>query len=157
MSFTEQTDPNAPVTPPPAEAPVIAPKVSGGLAPDVNLPGRKVFLTAPQLSRDSRKDILGGTVSDSGDAATRQRRGFDVTYQGQQLVNKSGAIERGQYDPDKEAVSELSRLSTTDRTDLQNKLASLGLYGKNGRASGGTGFRQHRPFRNARVPKLRKL
>jgi hypothetical protein len=37
MSFTEQTDPNAPVTPPPAEAPVIAPKVSGGLAPDVQL------------------------------------------------------------------------------------------------------------------------
>jgi hypothetical protein len=29
---------------------------------------------------------------------------------------------------------------TTDRTDLQNKLASIGLYGKNGRASGGTGF-----------------
>jgi hypothetical protein len=43
MSFTEQTDPNAPVTPPPAEAPVIAPKVSGGLAPDVNLPVRKLL------------------------------------------------------------------------------------------------------------------
>jgi hypothetical protein len=136
---TETTDPNAPVTPPPAEAPVIAPKVSGGLAPDINLPVRKVFTTAPQLE-SIQKDILGGTVADSGDAATRQRRGFDVAYQGQLLVNKSGAITRGQYDPDKEAVSELSRLSTTDRTDLQNKLASLGLYGKNGRASGGTGF-----------------
>jgi hypothetical protein len=140
MSFTEQTDPNAPVTPPPAEAPVIAPKVSGGLAPDVKLPGRKVFLTAPQLAEIKEEDILGGTVSDSGDAATRQRRGFDVIFQGQKLLNKSGVLERGLYDPDKEAVSELSRLSTTDRTDLQNKLASLGLYGKNGRASGGTGF-----------------
>jgi Rieske Fe-S protein len=78
MSFTEQTDPNAPVTPPPAEAPVIAPKVSGGIAPDVKLPGRKVFLTAPQLAEIKEEDILGGTVSDSGDAATRQRRGFDV-------------------------------------------------------------------------------
>jgi hypothetical protein len=38
MAFTEPIDPNAPVTPPPAQAPVIAPKVSGGLAPDVKLP-----------------------------------------------------------------------------------------------------------------------
>ena len=29
---TETTDPNAPVTPPPAEAPVIAPKASSGIA-----------------------------------------------------------------------------------------------------------------------------
>jgi hypothetical protein len=68
------------------------------------------------------------------------QRNISAGYIGQQLVNKSGAIARGQYDPDSEAVSELSRLSTTDRTDLQNKLASIGLYGKNGRASGGTGF-----------------
>jgi hypothetical protein len=58
MSFTEQTDPNAPVTPPPAEAPVIAPKASGGLAPDVNLPGRSVFLTAPQLAEIQEKIFL---------------------------------------------------------------------------------------------------
>ena len=50
MSFTEQTDPNAPVTPPPAEAPVIAPKVSGGLAPDVQLPVRKVTATQQQFT-----------------------------------------------------------------------------------------------------------
>ena len=140
MSYTEPIDPNEPVTPPPAQAPTIAPKVSGGIAPDVKLPVRKIFTTAPQLAGIEQKDILGGTVADSGDAATRQRQGFDIAYQGQQLVNKSGAITRGQYDPDSEAVSELSRLSTTDRTDLQNKLASIGLYGKNGRASGGTGF-----------------
>jgi hypothetical protein len=114
MSFTEQTDPNAPVTPPPAEAPVIAPKVSGGIAPDVKLPGRKVFLTAPQLAEIKEQDILGGTVSDSGDAATRQRRGFDVIFQGQKLLNKSGVLERGLYQ-DEEAESELARMTKADR------------------------------------------
>jgi hypothetical protein len=135
MSFTEQTDPNAPVTPPPAEAPVIAPKVSGGLAPDVQLPVRKVTVAPQQFTTIPEIDIVGGRFQ-----GPPTNRNISAGYIGQQLVNKSGAITRGQYDPDKEAVSELSRLSTTDRTDLQNKLASLGLYGKNGRASGGTGF-----------------
>jgi hypothetical protein len=135
MSFTEQTDPNAPVTPPPAEAPVIAPKVSGGLAPDVQLPVRKVTLAPQQFTTIPEIDIVGGRFQ-----GPPTQRSISAGYVGQQLVNKSGAIARGQYDPDSEAVSELSRLSTTDRTDLQNKLASLGLYGKNGRASGGTGF-----------------
>jgi hypothetical protein len=139
MSFTEQTDPNAPVTPPPAEAPVIAPKVSGGIAPDVKLPGRSVFLTAPQLAEIKEEDILGGTVSDSGDAATRQRRGFDVIFQGQKLLNKSGVLERGLYQ-DEEAESELARMTKADRDTFQNALASRGLYGKNGRPLGGTGF-----------------
>ena len=135
MSFTEQTDPNAPVTPPPAEAPVIAPKVSGGLAPDVQLPVRKVTLAPQQFTTIPEIDIVGGRFQ-----GPPTQRSISAGYVGQQLVNKSGAIARGQYDPDSEAVSELSRLSTTDRTDLQNKLASLGLYGKNGRASGGTGL-----------------
>jgi hypothetical protein len=139
MSFTEQTDPNAPVTPPPAEAPVIAPKASSGIAPDVKLPGRSVFLTAPQLAEIKEEDILGGTVSDSGDAATRQRRGFDVIFQGQKLLNKSGVLERGLYQ-DEEAESELARMTKADRDTFQNALASRGLYGKNGRPLGGTGF-----------------
>ena len=132
---TETTDPNAPVTPPPAEAPVIAPKVSGGLAPDIQLPVRKVTVTPQQFTTIPEIDIVGGRFQ-----GPPTQRSISAGYVGQQLVNKSGAIARGQYDPDAEAVSELSRLSTTDRTDLQNKLASLGLYGKNGRASGGTGF-----------------
>ena len=139
MSFTEQTDPNATTTAPASTAPVIVPKTGSGLAPDVKLQPRSVFVTAPQLG-GVKKDILGGTVSDSGDAATRQRRGFDVSYVGQQLVGTSNTIERGQYDPDKEAVSELARLTTAQRIDFQNKLSARGLYGKNGRPQGGTGF-----------------
>ena len=134
MSFTEQTDPNAPVTPPPAQAPVIAPKVSGGLAPDVQLGVRQVTATQQQFTT-MPEQFVGGRFQ-----GPPTNRNISAGYIGQQLVNKSGAIARGQYDPDSEAVSELSRLSTTDRTDLQNKLASIGLYGKNGRASGGTGF-----------------
>jgi hypothetical protein len=134
MSFTEQTDPNAPVTPPPAQAPIIAPKVSGGLAPDVQLGVRQVTATQQQFTT-MPEQFVGGRFQ-----GPPTQRNISAGYIGQQLVNKSGAIARGQYDPDSEAVSELSRLSTTDRTDLQNKLASLGLYGKNGRASGGTGF-----------------
>ena len=131
---TEPIDPNAPVTPPPAQAPVIAPKVSGGLAPDVQLGVRQVTATQQQFTT-MPEQFVGGRFQ-----GPPTQRNISAGYIGQQLVNKSGAIARGQYDPDSEAVSELSRLSTTDRTDLQNKLASLGLYGKNGRASGGTGF-----------------
>jgi hypothetical protein len=134
MSFTEQTDPNEPTTPPPAQAPVIAPKVSGGLAPDVQLGVRQVTATQQQFTT-MPEQFVGGRFQ-----GPPTNRNISAGYIGQQLVNKSGAIARGQYDPDSEAVSELSRLSTTDRTDLQNKLASIGLYGKNGRASGGTGF-----------------
>ena len=134
MSSTEQTDPNAPVTPPPAQAPIIAPKISGGLAPDVQLGVRQVTATQQQFTT-MPEQFVGGRFQ-----GPPTQRNISAGYIGQQLVNKSGAIARGQYDPDSEAVSELSRLSTTDRTDLQNKLASLGLYGKNGRASGGTGF-----------------
>jgi hypothetical protein len=134
MSFTEQTDPNAPVTPPPAQAPIIAPKISGGLAPDVQLGVRQVTATQQQFTT-MPEQFVGGRFQ-----GPPTQRNISAGYIGQQLVNKSGAIARGQYDPDSEAVSELSRLSTTDRTDLQNKLASIGLYGKNGRASGGTGF-----------------
>jgi len=134
MSFTEQTDPNAPVTPPPAQAPVIAPKVSGGLAPDVELGIRQVTVS-PQQFATMPEQFVGGRYQ-----GPPTQRNISAGYIGQGLVNKSGAIARGQYDPDGEAVSELSRLSPIDRTDLQNKLASIGLYGKNGRAAGGTGF-----------------
>ena len=134
MSFTEPTDPNEPTTPPPAQAPVIAPKMSGGLAPDVQLPVRQVTATQQQFTT-MPEQFVGGRFQ-----GPPTQRNISAGYIGQQLVNKSGAIARGQYDPDGEAFSELSRLTTTDRTDLQNKLASVGLYGKNGRASGGTGF-----------------
>ena len=140
MSNTEPTDPNATTTAPASTATVIAPKVGSGLAPNVKLQPRSVFVTAPQLTGIKEQDILGGTISDSGDAATRQRRGFDISFTGQKLVGKSNTIERDLYDADKEAVSELSRLTTAQRIDFQNKLSARGLYGKNGKAPGGTGF-----------------
>ena len=139
MSNNESTDPNAKTTPLTPKAPPDLTITGSGLAPDVRLPPRNIFVTAPDLKK-YEKNILGGTVSDSGDAATRQRQGFDVSFTGQKLVGTSNTIERDLYDPDKEAVSELSRLTTAQRIDFQNKLSARGLYGKNGKAPGGTGF-----------------
>ena len=139
MSMTDPTDPNEAMPPAPI-APTIDTKTGSGLAPDIKLSPRKVFLTPQQVNTVPQEDILGGSISDSGDAATRQRRGFDVSYQGQQLVDKRGNITRGQYDPDKEAESELSRLGASDRLYFQSALSSRGLYGKNGKPKGGTGF-----------------
>ncbi len=143
MSFTEPTDPNEPTTPPPAQAPVIAPKVSGGLAPDVKLGVRKVTVTPQEYTTIPQIDVVGGKFTGPGKtaptAAPPALRNLEVGYVGQLLVNKSGVIERGQYSDD-EAESELSRMTKADRDLFQNALASRGLYGKNGRPIGGTGF-----------------
>ena len=141
MSFTEPTETTEPAsTTAKAQSKGlsdIAPldSKSGGLAPDIQLGVRQVTLTPQKLETLPEIDVVGGRFQ-----GPPTQRNISAGYVGQQLVNKSGAIERGQYDPASEAFSELSRLETADRTDLQNKLASIGLYGKNGRASGGTGF-----------------
>ena len=141
MSFTEPTETTEPAsTTAKAQSKGlsdIAPldSKSGGLAPDIQLGVRRVTLTPQKLRTLPEIDVVGGRFQ-----GPPTNRNISAGYVGQQLVNKSGAIERGQYDPASEAFSELSRLETADRTDLQNKLASLGLYGKNGRALSGTGF-----------------
>ena len=132
MSFTEQTDPNAPKTPPAPLAPVIAAKVGSGLAPDVQLGVRKVTVT-PQKFETMPEQFVGGRFQ-----GPPTQRNINAGYIGQQLVNKSGAIARGQYQED-EAESELARMTKADRDLFQNALASRGLYGKNGRPLGGTG------------------
>jgi hypothetical protein len=141
MSFTEPTETTEPAsTTAKAQSKGlsdIAPldSKSGGLAPDIQLGVRRVTLTPQKLRTLPEIDVVGGRFQ-----GPPTNRNISAGYVGQQLVNKSGAIERGQYDPASEAFSELSRLETADRTDLQNKLASIGLYGKNGRALSGTGF-----------------
>lgn len=140
MSFTEPTDPNATTTPPSSTAPVIAPKVGGGLAPDVKLQPRTITVTPQQFQTIPQTDITGGKFTGPGTAAPPALRNIQAGYVGQQLVGKSGVIERGQYDEDNEAISELSRMTTAQRIDFQNKLSARGLYGKNGRPLGGTGF-----------------
>ena len=63
MSFIEPLDPTAP--------PDDDGTTGRGIAPDVKLPPRSAFVSKTDLEKYG-KDILGGTVSDSGDAATRQ-------------------------------------------------------------------------------------
>lgn len=140
MSMTDPTDPNEAMPPAPI-APTITTKSGSGLAPDIKLPPRKAFATPQQVNTLPQEDILGGAPTDNQDALSRQMpRGFNIGYQGQQLVDKRGNITRGQYDPDKEAESELSRLGSSDRLYFQSALSSRGLYGKNGKPLGGTGF-----------------
>jgi len=140
MSFTEPTDPNATTTAPSSTAPTIAPKVGDGLAPDVKLPPRIVTVTPQKFQTIPETEFTSARLTGPGTAAPPALRNIQANYVGQQLVGKNGAIERGQYDPDKEAVSELSRMTTAQRIDFQNKLSARGLYGKNGRPQGGTGF-----------------
>ncbi len=139
MSFTEPTDPNesASVT---AKAQSkglsdIAPldSKSGGLAPDIQLGVRQVTLTPQKLATLPEIDVIGGRFQ-----GPPTQRNISAGYIGQELVNKSGAIERGQYQED-EAESILARMTKADRDIFQNALASRGLYGKNGRPLGGTG------------------
>jgi hypothetical protein len=108
---------------------------SGGLAPDIQLGVRQVTLTPQKFETLPEIDIVGGRFQ-----GPPTQRNISAGYIGQQLVGKSGTIERGQYDADSEAVSELSKMTAAQRIDFQNKLSARGLYGKNGRPQGGTGF-----------------
>lgn len=137
---TEPTDPNATTTPLSPTAPTIAPKVGGGLAPDVKLQPRTITVTPKQFETIPETQFTGARLTGPGTAAPPALRNIQAGYIGQQLVGKSGTIERGQYDADSEAVSELSKMTAAQRIDFQNKLSARGLYGKNGRPQGGTGF-----------------
>jgi len=105
---------------------------SGGLAPDIKLGVRQVTVT-PQKFETMPEQFVGGRFQ-----GPPTQRNISAGYIGQELVNKSGAIARGQYQED-EAESELARMTKADRDLFQNALASRGLYGKNGRPLGGTG------------------
>lgn len=97
---------------------------SGGLAPDVQLGVRQVTLSPQKLATLPEIDVIGGRFQ-----GPPTNRNISAGYIGQELVNKSGAIERGQYQED-EAESILARMTKADRDIFQNALASRGLYGK---------------------------
>ena len=81
------------------------------LMPDVKLPARKV----------SNKPPAEGVVVAQTDFSKEG-------YIGQNLVDSSGRIVRGQYSED-EAYSLMAKLSSSERRQFQNGIASLGAYG----------------------------
>lgn len=138
MSFTPMEE-EAPITPPSSTAPTIAAK-KGTLAADIKAPQRRAVVTPQQFQTIPQIDIAAGRLTGPGTAAPPALRNIEIQYTGQKLVNAKGIIQRDLYNPEEEAISELSRLTPTDRLKFQSELSARGLYGKNGKAPGGTGF-----------------
>lgn len=113
---------------------------SGGLAPDVKLGVRQAIGAEMEGFTPLPGDIVSTTPISAKEATSARIRETvapaSFGYVGQNLVDERGVIVRGQYDPAKEAYSELARLGTNDRIALQQTFASRGLYPKNFRPTG---------------------
>jgi hypothetical protein len=83
------------------------------LMPDVKLPPRKVA---------QNKQLGEGVVVNPKTDFPKEG------YIGQNLVDSTGRIARGQYSED-EAYSLMAKLSSSERRQFQNGIASLGAYG----------------------------
>jgi hypothetical protein len=109
------TDPNInlPAMPPLGQ-------VGGGgytLLPTVKLPKRTAKGRTQEVGDIPAEDIISTSKGNQ-----------EFVYVGQNLVNASGVISRGQYSED-EAYSELASRSPAERRELQNLLYSVGAYG----------------------------
>lgn len=113
---------------------------SSGLAPDIKLGVRQAVGSEMEGFKPLPGDIVSTTPISSKEATSARVREtvapVSFGYVGQNLVDERGVIVRGQYDPSKEAYSELARLGTNDRIALQQTFASRGLYPKNYRPTG---------------------
>ena len=95
-------------------------QVGGGgytLLPTVKLPKRTAKGAVKTVGDIPAEDIISASKGNK-----------DFIYVGQNLVNGSGVIARGQYSED-EAYSELASLPPAERRQLQNILYSVGAYG----------------------------
>ena len=95
-------------------------QIGGGgytLLPDVKLPKRTAKGADKSIGTIPAEDIISASAGNK-----------DFVYIGQNLVNNSGVITRGQYSED-EAYSELAKLAPAERRQLQNLLYSVGAYG----------------------------
>ena len=121
-------------------APPLLGASSGGLAPDVKLGVRQAIGAEMEGFKPLPGDIVSTTPISAKEATSARVRETvapaSFGYVGQSLVDERGVIVRGQYDPAKEAYSELARLGTNDRIALQQTFASRGLYPKNFRPTG---------------------
>lgn len=99
-------------------------------------PGQKVDIPETDIVNPQR-NLLASTEASS---ARLRESGSTITfgYTGNNLIDKSGAISRGQYDPNTEAYSYIAKMDTGERLSFLNKLYSRGLY--NGSKPSTTGF-----------------
>jgi hypothetical protein len=126
---------------PAADAPALSAGTSG-LDPAQKLQPRQVKGSTLEGFSPPAEDIINTTqvpTSETTSARTREIAGpTSFGYIGQNLVDSRGIITRGQYDPTKEAYSELAKMDLVERQTFLNSLAARGLYGS-GRPSP-TGF-----------------
>jgi hypothetical protein len=112
---------------------------SGGLPEGSQLGLRKIVVSPEVLSTLPEIDIVGGKMVGPSNVAVPALRRFEAGYIGTKLVDKAGVPVRDQYQ-DNEVMTLLSLMTNAQREEFQNNLASRGVYGKNGRPLGGTGF-----------------
>lgn len=96
------------------------------LLPDVKLPRRTAKGATKTVGTLNPEDVIQSSAGSN-----------EFIYIGQNLVNSSGIVSRGQYTED-EAYSELARLAPAQRRQLQNLLYSVGAYGNT--KPSGSGF-----------------
>ena len=118
---------------PPANAPALSAGTSG-LDPTQKLQPRQVQGSTLEGFNPPAEDIISTTqvpTSETTSARVREIAGpTSFGYIGQNLVDSRGIITRGQYDPSKEAYSELAKMDLVERQAFLNSLAARGLYGK---------------------------
>jgi len=106
---------------------------TSGLDPTQKLRPRQVVGAEMEGFNPLPEDITGTTSV--GTAETSSARAREIAgptsfgYVGQSLVDSRGIITRGQYDPSKEAYSELAKMDLAERQAFLNSLAARGLYG----------------------------
>ena len=139
---TETTEPTSITTKAQSKGLSAAPPVdskSGGLPQGTQLGLRKIVVSPEVLTTLPEIDIVGGKIAGPPNVAVPALRRIEAGYIGTKLVNKAGVPVRDQYQ-DSEVETLLSLMTKTQRDEFQNNLASRGVYGKNGRPLGGTGF-----------------
>ena len=106
---------------------------TSGLDPTQKLRPRQVVGAEMEGFDPLPEDITGTTsvgTEETPSARVREMVGpTSFGYIGQSLVDSRGIITRGQYDPSKEAYSELAKMDLAERQAFLNSLAARGLYG----------------------------
>ena len=106
---------------------------TSGLDPTQKLRPRQVVGAEMEGFNPLPEDITGTTSVGTGETSSARVREMvgptSFGYIGQSLVDSRGIITRGQYDPSKEAYSELAKMDLAERQAFLNSLAARGLYG----------------------------
>ena len=104
-------------------------------------PRRVTGTIAPEVAGFVAPELVPSTIGDRVSRSPIERQVAGAIYTGQALMDNRGNITRMPYDPQRETLSELSRLDATERTALLQELYQRGLYPRGSKPSAtGTGL-----------------